>query len=298
MLKSMTAYGRASGVTDTLASKEIIVELKSVNSRYLDLTVKTGRAYGFLEEKVKAHIKRSGITRGKMDIYVGINVLQDSTREVHLDKAFAESYIGALRALRDEYALPDDITTMSVARNGDVLTFVRSEEDVESVWNEVLPFVDAAIADFNTMRTAEGVNLAADLAAKKSQLEEMAKDIETRASEYTANYRTKLEARLAAVLNKLDISVDEQRIVTECAIFADKTSVDEELVRLRSHFSAYDEMLNSDEAIGRKLDFLVQEINREINTIGSKCNEIESSAIVIEMKHLLEKIREQVQNIE
>jgi len=298
MLKSMTSYGRASGVTDSATSKEIIVELKSVNSRYLDLSIKTSRAYGFLEEKIKAHIKRSGITRGKMDVYVGVNILQDATREVHLDKAFAGSYIAALRALRDEYNLLDDITTMSVARNGDVLTFVRSEEDVESIWNEVLPFVDTAIADFNTMRTAEGANLAADLTAKKSQLEDMAREIEARAAEYTANYRAKLETRLAAVLERFDITVDEQRIVTECAIFADKTSVDEELVRLRSHFSAYDEMLQSDEAIGRKLDFLVQEINREINTIGSKCNESESSAIVIEMKHLLEKIREQVQNIE
>ena len=288
MAKSMTAYGRA---TDTVNGKEILVEIKSVNSRYLDCNIKISRLYSYLEERAKAYLAAKGITRGKVDLYIGVNTLTNKGAEICLDTAYAESYIAALRKLRDEFGLADDISVMSVARNSAIFAEKHPEEDENEAWQDILPVFDAALDRFIAMREKEGENLKADLVA-------LAKSVEGIAENYTANYRQKLENRLRTVLSELDVSADEGRILTECAIFADRTAVDEELVRLRSHFAAYDEIFESEEPIGRKLDFLLQEMNRETNTIGSKCNDKQTSAVVVEMKCLLEKIREQIQNIE
>ena len=295
MAKSMTAYGRA---TATVNGKEILVEIKSVNSRYLDCNVKISRLYGYLEERAKAYLCAKGITRGKVDLYIGVNPLTNKGAQICLDEAFAESYIAALRKLRDDFDLADDISVMSVARNASIFSEKHPEEDENEAWQDVLPVFDEALDKFIAMREKEGENLRADLLAKKAELVSMVDCVEGYAANYTENYRQKLENRLRTVLADLDVTADEGRILTECAIFADKTAVDEELVRLRSHFTAYDEIFESTEPIGRKLDFLLQEMNRETNTIGSKCNDKQTSAVVVEMKCLLEKIREQIQNIE
>lgn len=295
MARSMTAFGRAGEVVN---GKEILVEIRSVNNRYLDTSVKISRAYGSLEERVKSYLQSKGISRGKVDVLISVNVLENKTAGVALDSAYAASYIAALRQLRDEFSLTDDISVMKVAENRDIFAFTHGEEDDEEAWSDICQVFDKAIAMFLERRQNEGENLKKDLLEKKKELEKLSSAVEERAENYTANYRARLEARLRTVLEDNKITLDENRILTECAIFADKTAIDEELVRLRSHFSAFDEIFTKDEPIGRKLDFLLQEMNRETNTIGSKCNDSETAALVVEMKCLLEKIREQIQNLE
>lgn len=295
MARSMTAFGRASRV---LNGREILCEIRSVNNRYLDMGIKISRAYSALEARVKTYLSGKGISRGKVDVCISVNLLSDATAQVRLDPGYAAGYIAALRELQSAFSLPDDITTMRVAQNKDVFVFTHGEEDEEAVWNDIKTVVDCALETFLSQREAEGENLTRDLLAKKAELEKLAAAVEERAARYTAEYRARLEARLRQVLEDFKLAPDEQRILTECAIFADKTAIDEELVRLRSHFKAYDEIITSSEPVGRKLDFLIQEMNREINTIGSKCSDAATSATVVEMKCLLEKIREQVQNLE
>ena len=291
----MTAFGRASEVVN---GKEILCEIRSVNNRFLDVSVKISRAYGALEERVKGYLQGKGITRGKVDVSISVNLLEDKNAGAALDHAYAESYLAALYDLRDSFSLPDDITTMRVAANRDIFVFTHGEEDEEEAWADIVSVFDKAVATFIDRREREGENLKNDLLEKKKKLEELAAEVEKRADSYTANYRAKLEARLRSVLEDQKIVLDEGRILTECAIFADKTAIDEELVRLRSHFAAFEEIFASEEPVGRKLDFLLQEMNRETNTIGSKCSDAVTSAFVIEMKCLLEKIREQIQNLE
>lgn len=295
MARSMTAFGRAS---DVINGREILCEIRSVNNRYLDASVKISRAYGALEERAKAYLSQKGVSRGKVDVNISVNVLCDAAAGVKLDPVYAAGYIAALRELRDAFALPDDISTMRVAQNKDVFVFTHGEEDEEAVWADVKTVYDRALDAFLARRETEGENLKRDLTEKKNELEKLTCAVEARAAVYTAEYRAKLEARLRTVLEDNRIALDEQRILTECAIFADKTAVDEELVRLRSHFKAFDEIFASGEPVGRKLDFLIQEMNRETNTIGSKCSDAQTAATVVEMKCLLEKIREQVQNLE
>ena len=295
MARSMTAFGRAAG---TVNGKEILCEVRSVNNRYLDVSVKLPRAFGAFEERVKVCLQNKGVSRGKVDVYVAVNVLEDRSAGVALDRAYAESYIAALRELRDAFGLPDDVTVMRVAANKDVFVFSHGEEDEEEAWADVLSVLDKALDAFLARRQTEGENLKRDLLQKKEALVGLADKVEARAENYVKQYREKLEARLRQVLEDNRITLDEGRILTECAIFADKTAVDEELVRLRSHFDAFDEILASDEPVGRKLDFLLQEMNRETNTIGSKCSEKETAALVVDMKCMLEKIREQIQNLE
>lgn len=295
MARSMTAFGRAVAVA---GGKEITAELKSVNSRYLDCTVKMARQFSFLEEKARAYLSENGISRGKVDLYVGVNVLEEQSTVITPDFAYAESYLQALRALRDRFGLPDDISVMRLAQNHDVFTVRQDAESEEEAWEELRPVLDEAIGKFLAMREREGENLKNDLLAKKEELAILAGKVEARAAVYTATYREKLEQRLNTVLAEHEVTLDPQRILTECAIFADKTAIDEELVRLRSHFAAYDDIFGSSEPVGRKLDFLLQEMNRETNTIGSKCSDAETAALVVDMKCLLEKIREQVQNLE
>ncbi len=293
MIKSMTGYGRAKR---EIGGRDILVEIKSVNNRYLDCTVKLPRLFGFLEEKIKSFISAKGISRGKVEIFVSIDILEEIGISVELDRAYAESYIAALRRLSEEFNLPNDITAMSVAANRDIFTVRKAGDDMEREWANVLPVLEEATAAFIAAREREGANMKADILAKKARVKELAAKIAPLSEADIKNQYAKLEARIKALIG--DVAVDESRLITECAVFADKVAIDEELVRLASHFEAFDNILASDEPVGRKLDFLLQEINRETNTIGSKACDMEIARLVVEIKSELEKIREQIQNIE
>ena len=297
MIRSMTAYGRAAS---SVCGKDTSVEIKAVNSRYFDCTVKLPRAYGFLEERVKTYLQQNGISRGKVECNISINRTESNDTLVRLDKEYAESYISALYELRDTFGLKDDISVMTVADNRDIFTVIKPEEDTEKDWQELLPVLNEALGAFCRARETEGENLRRDLMQKKEHLVALASSVSALQGRAVTAYRSRLEAKLAQVLAEHDINVapDDQRIITECAIFADKTAIDEELVRLESHFKTFDDAMCSSEPVGRKLDFLLQEMNRETNTIGSKCSDIEITQLVVEMKCELEKIREQIQNLE
>lgn len=297
MQKSMTAFGR-SRRTSSDGALDITAEIKSVNSRYLDCSVKLSRAYSCLEDKVKSYLTSSGLSRGKVEVYIGVDVLEKRGDTVVLDKAAAESYINALKELRDEFSLPDDITTMKVAENRDIFTTKRADEDLDSDWEEIKTVLSEAVDGFIAMRAAEGERLCTDVMKKAETIKASAAKIKELSENDIKSYPAKLEQRIKQLLSDFDVETTEQRILTEAAIFADKAAIDEELVRLDSHFKALDEIVHSDETAGRKLDFLVQEINREINTIGSKAGNSEIAHLVVEMKTELEKIREQIQNIE
>ncbi len=295
MVKSMTSYGRATGYAE---GKEITAEIKSVNSRYLDCTVKMSRMYSFLEERVREYIQQKGISRGKLDVYVGVEVIEKVGVELRLDEAYTRSYIDALGVLRNTFGLKDDISVMRIAQNKDIFSVVRPEEDMEKDWQEILPVLDGAIDMFLAQREREGEKLKNDILLKKANLMKMTDEIERMSEECTKAYMAKLETRLKNLLEDHSINIEESRILTECAIFADKVAVDEEVVRLRSHFDEFDKILESDEPVGRKLDFLLQEMNRETNTTGSKANDANMAHLIVNMKSELEKIREQIQNLE
>ena len=294
MANSMTAFGRAAG---TINTKNITVELKSVNSRYLDPTVKISRPYSFLEEKVKAKLS-SAITRGKVEIYVGIEQIGSPDTHLTLDRPYLENYLAVLNTLKERYNLRDDISVMQVAQNKEIFTVERPEVDMEAVWLEVVPFLDEAIAGFLAQRAAEGERLKVDLMQKKAHLMELVAIVAEASRRSVEAYHDKFLARIRQIIGDLSVEIDESRILTECAIYTDKVAIDEELVRLSSHFVTFDEIFESPEPIGRKLDFLLQEMNRETNTIGSKCIDADIAKVVVEMKSELEKIREQIQNLE
>lgn len=295
MANSMTAYGRAVKQTE---NKLITVELKSVNNRYFDCSVKLPRTYSPLEDKVRSFIQAGGISRGKIDVFITVSVISGQSGTIVLDEEYAESYIKALRTLSEKFGLTNDITTMRVASNRDIFVALSAEEDTEKDWEELLPVLSEALENFRTMRKEEGGRLIRDISAKKEYLVTLAAKVGELASAATEKYRAKLEAKLRQTLADMAVTPDENRILTECAIYADKVAVDEELVRLASHFKAFDDMLESSEPIGRKIDFLLQEMNREVNTTGSKCNDSDIAHLVVDMKAELEKIREQIQNIE
>ncbi len=295
MAYSMTAYGRATGSTD---SKSYTVELKSVNSRFFDCTIKISSLYGYLEEKIKSYLQGRGISRGKLSVYVGIEQTGSADKEILLDENYAAQYICALRTLAEKFGLKDDISVMRVAANRDIFSFKSPAEDVEKDWNELLPTLENAVNSFIEMRYSEGENLRRDLCEKTETISKLVDYIRKHADDAQESYRARLEQKLRNTLETLDYQIDSQRILTECALFADKTAIDEELVRLDSHFLAFKETINSDEAMGRKLDFIFQEVNREVNTIGSKVSDIELTKTVVEIKTILEKIREQLQNLE
>ena len=293
MVKSMTGYGRAK---KEIGGRDILVEIKSVNNRYLDCTVKLPRLFGFLEEKIKSFLSAKGISRGKVEVFVSIDILEEIGISVELDRAYAESYIAALRRLSEEFGLANDISVMSVAANRDIFSVRKAGDDMDREWANVLPVLEEATDAFIASRLREGENMKADILAKKARVEELAKEIAPLSKEDIKNQYAKLEARIKNLLG--DVAVDESRLITECAVFADKVAIDEELVRLASHFEAFDNILLSDKPVGRKLDFLLQEINRETNTIGSKACDVNIAKLVVEIKSELEKIREQIQNIE
>lgn len=292
MIKSMTGYGRFEGVVE---DKKILVEIKSVNHRYADYNIKVPRYFGYLEDKVRVYASEF-INRGKVDIYVSMESFGEADKQVTLNAPLAENYIEVLRELRDTFSLRDDISVGSVARFSDIFLTERKEEDAEHIWALVKDALSQAMNDFVEMRKREGERMLADLRARSAFMLERVAEIETRSPQCVAEYRAKLRARIEEVLESTNI--DEARILTEAAIYADKIAVDEETVRLRSHFDEMETILTSGEPAGRKLDFLIQEINREINTIGSKANDIEIAKIVVDLKAELEKLREQVQNIE
>ena len=293
MIKSMTGYGRAKR---EVGGRNILVEIKSVNNRYLDCSIKVPKIFGFLEDKIKSYLSAKGISRGKLEVYVSIDILEEIGISVELDTAYATSYIAALRRLSEEFGLTNDITTMAVAANRDIFSVKKADEDMEREWNNLLPVLEEATSAFIASREREGANMKADIEAKKRRVMDLAAKIAPLSEADVKNQYAKIEARIKQLIG--DVSVDEARLITECAIFADKIAIDEELVRLASHFEAFDGILASNEPVGRKLDFLLQEINRETNTIGSKACDVAIAKIVVEIKSELEKIREQIQNIE
>ena len=295
MIKSMTAFGRAKRQGEI---KDITIEIKSVNSRFFDCNVKLPRAYIFLEERIKEHIRKNAVGRAKVDVFVTVDNHKTTNLSVGIDLDYARSYIEALRTLRDEFSLTDDISVMTVARNQDVFTYDRAEEDLEAEWELFRSVLDEAIDGYGQMREREGAKAEADIKAKIELVRSYADEVEKISLSDTVGYRDKLEARIRSILDDASISPDENRLLTECAIWADKIAIDEELVRLRSHFGAFYDIIASPEPSGRKLDFLMQELNRETNTIGSKANNARIARIVVNMKGELEKIREQIQNIE
>lgn len=295
MIRSMTAFGRAKRPGE---AKDITIEIKSVNSRFFDCNVKLPRAYVFLEERIKEHIKQNAVGRAKVDVFVTVDNHTSGMGNVGLDTAYLESYLAALRRLSDEFGLRDDVSVMTVARNQDIFTYDKPEEDLEAEWELFRSVLDEAIVGYTEMREREGAKAEADIKAKIELVRGYADEVEAISKEDTVGYRDKLEAKIRAILDDANINPDENRLLTECAIWADKIAIDEELVRLRSHFGAFYDICASKEPSGRKLDFLMQELNRETNTIGSKANNARIARLVVDMKGELEKIREQIQNVE
>ncbi len=292
MIKSMTGYGSAKGVSDKL---EITVELRSVNNRFLDCNVRIPRVYTCLEDAIKARVQQ-GISRGKVDVYVTIDASGAEDTVVTVNEPVADAYVAAIRAISEKYGVPNDLTATSLARMQDVLTVTKAEADVEKLGRDIVEILSRAMDDFNAMREREGVKLHEDIASRADEVERLVGLAEERSPETVKEYRERLYAKLTEVLEST--SIDEGRVLTEAAIFADKVAVAEETVRLRSHISQLRDMINSDEPVGRKLDFLVQEFNREANTMGSKGNDLQMAKIVVDMKAEIEKIREQIQNVE
>ena len=288
----MTGYGRGEA---NLNGRPITVELRSVNNRYLDCTVKLPRIYVFAEDAVKSRVQ-SRISRGKVDVYITIGPSANGDVAISVNKPVADGYYAALKDLRDTYGLRDDISVSLLSRFQDVFLVEKTQEDLEALSADICSVLDLALDDFDAMRTREGEKLCQDVRSRAATIEGLVSKVETRSPGIVADYRAKLVARMNEVLQNTQI--DESRILTEAAIYADKVAVDEETVRLRSHLSQLDHMLGQGGAIGRKLDFLIQEFNREANTIGSKCSDIETAGYMVDIKAEIEKIREQIQNIE
>ena len=292
MIKSMTGYGRAE---ESFNGCTITVELRSVNNRYLDCSVRIPRLYLFAEDAIKSQVQ-SAISRGKVDVFVTLDSAGADKVQVSVNKPAADGYYAALKQLAEDYGLSSDISVSLLSRFPEVLLAEKAEEDVEQMSKDICSVLEQALVDFDQMRTREGKRLKEDILSRAAVIEEKVALVEERSPQTVAEYRAKLEARMNEVLSNTQL--DPARILTEAAIFADKVAGDEETVRLRSHIGQLREMLSKGGATGRKLDFLIQEFNREANTIGSKCGDIEISGQVVDIKAEIEKIREQVQNIE
>jgi uncharacterized protein (TIGR00255 family) len=288
----MTGYGRAQEI---VSAKDILVEIRSVNHRYFEFSARVPRAYGYLEEKLKSALNNK-ISRGKVEVSVSIYNTEGSDAQIEVNKSVAKGYIDALNSANEDINLENDLSLSHLLRLTDIFTVTKTVDDEETIWNLVSPIVSNAIDKFINMRETEGSKLYDDIMGRLDYIEEKVGIIEKQSPETTKKYRERLYLKLKELLE--DNNIDEQRIITEAAIFSEKTAVDEETVRLRSHINQFRELLNSDEAIGRKLDFLIQEVNREVNTIGSKAQDLEITKIVVDLKSEIEKIREQIQNIE
>ena len=292
MVKSMTGYGRA---VETVNGREFTVELRSVNNRYLDCAVKLPRALSFAEDAVKQAVK-GAISRGKVDVFISLRSESAQDVKITLNAPMVEGYIAAMRQMAKDYGIREDISVSLLSRMPDVFTVDKPEVDEEQLLSDLLSVVGKALERFDAMRTAEGKALENDLRSRGETILSLVEQVEAGSGQTVADYRTRLENKLKEVL--ANTAIDESRILTEAAIFADKVAVDEETVRLRSHLDQMNSMLTTGGAIGRKLDFLLQEMNRESNTIGSKCSDVRLARIVVDIKAELEKIREQTQNIE
>ncbi|MBO6231867.1 MAG: YicC family protein [Ruminiclostridium sp.] len=292
MIRSMTGFGRDHRIID---GREYLVEIRSVNSRYYEFNAKLPRQYMFLEEKLKSLVK-SKMSRGKVEVSLSIYNIGSIETAVSVNDAVVENYINVLRGTGEKFGLKDDLTMSTVFRMTDAFTIVRAETDEEKIWAAVKETAEAALDKFVAMREAEGAKMRDDVLEKLANIEKMTLQVCEYAPETVTAYREKLYAKMQEILENKQI--DEQRILMEAGIYAEKIAVDEETVRLKSHFVQFRDMMNSDEPIGRKLDFLVQEMNREVNTTGSKAQDLRITRLVVDMKSEIEKIREQIQNIE
>ncbi len=292
MIKSMTGYGRA---VETVNGREFTVEIRSVNNRYLDCSVKLPRSVSFAEEAVKQAVK-AAVSRGKVDVFITIKSESGDEARVSLNTAVLGGYLAAMHRMVEEFGVQDDISVSTLSRLPEVFTVEKPEVDEEQLQSDLMRVVGKALEGYNAMRTTEGAALDADLRSRGNTILSLVAQVEAGNGQTVIDYRTRLENKLKEVLQ--NTSIDESRILTEAAIFADKVAVDEETVRLRSHLKQMNTMLSGGGSIGRKLDFLLQEMNREANTIGSKCTDVNLARIVVDIKAELEKIREQTQNIE
>ena len=292
MIKSMTGYGRG---VQMLRGREITVEIRSVNNRYLDCTVKLPRIFSFAEDAIKQRVKES-VARGKVDVYVSVNLSALDDVKIELNRPVLEGYLSAMRSIVADYGVKDDISVCALSRMPDVFSVEKQQQDEKEVVQDLLSVTDEALAAYDAMRVKEGEALCADLRSRAATILQLVEKVEARSPVTLAEYRARLTNRMMEVLD--NVQIEESRILTEAAIYADKIAVDEETVRLRSHLAQMETMLSGGGTIGRKLDFLMQEMNREANTIGSKGNDIEQARTVVDIKAELEKIREQMQNIE
>ena len=290
MLRSMTGYGRSQKI---LNGRDILVEIRSVNHRYYEYSSRIPRSYSYIDEKA---LLKSGISRGKVEASVTINNIEGRDIVIGINKSAAEGYIAALRSVSDELGLKDDLKLSNLIKLPDIFTVQKAPDNEEQLWEDVSLVASEALEAFISMRCSEGERLKADVLEKAANIEKSICEVERLSPVTVENYRNKLRSKLEEILESRDI--DEQRILTEAAVFAEKIAVDEETVRLRSHIAQLRTMLDSAEAVGRKLDFLVQEMNREVNTIGSKAQDLNVARVVVDMKAEIEKIREQIQNIE
>lgn len=292
MLRSMTGFGRERAAFD---EREILVEIRSVNHRFYEFTARTPRAYGYLDEKLKS-LLGGKITRGKVEVSVYIYNKEGVNADITVNKEIAHGYLDALRAAAPELEVEDDLKLSDIMRLPDLFTVVKTQENEEQVWEQVKQTAERALEKFVEMREVEGVKMHDDIASRLGFIEQMVKSVEERSPKVNDLYREKLYAKLTELLK--DRNIDDSRVLTEAAIFSEKTAVDEETVRLHSHIAQFRTLINSSEPVGRKLDFLVQEMNREVNTTGSKCSDLEITKTVVDLKSEIEKIREQIQNVE
>lgn len=292
MVRSMTGYGRGEASNEQLS---VTVELKSVNHRFFEASVRAPRQFAFLEDKLKSYVQ-SRVARGKIDIMVSCDFGAAMADKIEVNEAYATEYIAALKTLSEKFGITDDISVSNVARNLDVFSVTKQSLDEEIVWELVLSAATTAVDNFIKERETEGKRMAEDVISRTKTILDYVATVEERSPKTVQEYRERIEKKMKELLG--DTTVDEQRLITETAIFADRVAVNEETVRLRSHIAHFSEMCESGGVIGKKLDFTVQEMNRETNTIGSKCQDIEISHIVVEIKSEIEKIREQIQNIE
>ncbi len=292
MIRSMTGYGAAEEIIN---GRSVRVEIKSVNHRYFEFSAKVPRSFGFLEERMK-RLLSGNISRGKVDVGIFIQTIEGPSEDISINKEVVKSYVEALRSVKDEFNLKDDLTLSAISKFPDVFTVIKAETDEEQLWNDVKTVAEKAIVAFVAMRETEGEKMKADVLERAAFIEEKVAFVEKRSPETVKEYRERLYAKMREVLENSQI--DDARIVQEAAVYSDKVAVDEETVRLRSHLSQLRKIVDFNEPVGRKLDFLIQEVNRETNTIGSKCSDFEIAQVVVDIKSEIEKIREQIQNIE
>ena len=292
MLKSMTGFGR---MQEVINNREILVEIKAVNHRYYEFNSRVPRAYGYLDEKLKGFLN-GRVSRGKVEVSISIFNQEGSDAAIEINRSIAEGYVSALRSVSDELNLRDDLSLSSIMRLPDIFNVVKTAEDEEVIWQDVKTVASKALDKFIDMRETEGQKMYEDISSRLDFIESVVGEVEKRSPEVTELYREKLYSKIKEIVD--DRNIDEARILTEAAVFSEKTAVDEETVRLRSHIAQYRSLLNSEEPVGRKLDFLTQEMNREVNTIGSKGQDLEITKMVVDLKSEIEKIREQIQNIE